>query len=109
MGGKRSKLWYCTHNFCLVFGEELLTHHPRISGNTPSHPFKNIFASMRATKKVVPPPELTALLKYDGWFYGVYILGNGLSQTAVTGKDTLDKPTTSDRPGEAAGDGDVAS
>lgn len=104
MIGKRNKLWYCTHNFCLVFGEELLTH----PGNTPSHQFKNIFASMRATKSF-PPPKLTALLKYDGWFYGVYILGNGLSQTAVTGKDTLDKPTTSDRPGAAAGDGDVAS
>lgn len=61
---------------------------------------------MRATKSC-PPPKLTALLKYDGWFYGVYILGNGLSQTAVTGKETLDKPTTPDRHGSAAGAGDV--
>lgn len=69
----------------------LLTHHPRISGNTRA-PFKTISASW-GPQKVVPPPTLTVLLKYDGWFYGVYILGSGLSQTAVTEKDTLDKPT----------------
>lgn len=62
MRGKRSKLWNCTHNFCLFFGEELLTHHPRISGNTPSHPFKNIFASMRATKSC-PPSKINRPLE----------------------------------------------
>lgn len=62
MRGKRSKLWYCTHNFCLVFGEELLTHHPRISGNTSSHPFKNIFTSMRATKSC-PPSKINRPLE----------------------------------------------